>query len=51
MKRGKKVRFDGITLLDGQIMGEIEEEGYKDLGIIEVDMLREYNNKKAFDYQ
>ena len=34
MKRGKKVRFDGITLLDGQIMREIEEEGYKYLGFL-----------------
>ena len=41
MKRGKKVRFDGITLLDGQITREIEEEGYKYLGILEVDMMRE----------
>ena len=34
MKRGKIVRFDGITLLDGQIMREIEEEGYKYLGFL-----------------
>jgi len=34
MKRGKRVRFDGITLLDGQIMTEIEEEGYRYLGFL-----------------
>ena len=34
MKRGKKVRFDGITLLDGRIMREIEEEVYKYLGFL-----------------
>ena len=46
MKRGKKVRFDGITLLDGRIMREIEEEGYQYLGILEVDMMREKEMKK-----
>ena len=45
MKRGKKVRFDGITLLDGPI---IREEGYKNLGILEVDMMREKEMKKRF---
>ena len=37
MKREKKVRFESITFLDGPIMGEIGEEGYKLLGIIEAD--------------
>ena len=48
MKRGKKVRFDGITILDGRIMREIEEEGYKYLGILKVDMMREKEMKKRF---
>ena len=48
MKRGKKVRFDGITLLDEQIIREIEEEGYKFLGILWVDMMREKEMKKRF---
>ena len=48
MKRGKKVRFDGITLFHGQIMREIEEGGYKYLGILEVDMMREKEMKKRF---
>ena len=48
MKRGRKVRFDGITLFEGQIMREIEEEGYKYLGILEVDMMREKEMKKRF---
>ena len=48
MKRGKKVRFDGITILDGRIMREIEEEGYKYLGILEVDMMRKKEMKKRF---
>ena len=29
MKRGRKVRFHGITLLDGLIIREIEEDRYK----------------------
>ena len=48
MKRGKMVRCDGITLLDGRIMREIEEEGYKYLRILEVDMMRESEMKKRF---
>ena len=28
MKRRKKVKFEGITLLDGRIMREIGEEGF-----------------------
>ena len=47
-KRGKKVRFDGITLLDGHVIREIEEEGYKYLGILEVDMMKEKEMKKRF---
>ena len=43
-----KLRFDGITLLDGQIMRESEEEVYKYLGILEVDMMREKEMKKRF---
>ena len=36
------------TLLDGQIIRKIEEEGYKYLGILEVDMMREKEMKKRF---
>ena len=34
IKRGEKVRFDGIDLLDRRIMREIVEEGYKYLGFL-----------------
>ena len=40
------MRFDGITFLDGRLMREIEEDGYKYLGILEVDMIREKEMKK-----
>ena len=43
------MRFEGITLLDGRIMREIDEEGYKCLGIIEVDEIKEKEiTKKTF---
>ena len=48
MKRGKKVRFDGFTLLNGRLMREIEEDWYKYLGILEVDLMREKEMKKRF---
>ena len=44
--RGKKVRFEGITLLYGRIMGEIGERRYKYLGIIEADLINEKEMKK-----
>ena len=37
-----------ITLLDGRLMREIEEDGYEYLGILEVDMMREKEMKKRF---
>ena len=40
MKRKKKVRSDGIAFLGGRLMREIEEDGLKYLGILEVDMTR-----------
>ena len=47
-EKGKKVKFDGIALLDGKIMREIEEEGYKYLGIFEMDVIREKEMKERF---
>ena len=46
MTREKKVRFEGITLLYGRIMGEIGERRYKYLGIIEADLINEKEMKK-----
>ena len=42
------MRFEGITVLDGRIMREIDEEGYKYLGIIEVDEITEKEMKEQF---
>ena len=46
MTRGKKVRFEGITLLYGRIMGDSGERRYKYLGIIETDVINEKEMKK-----
>ena len=46
MTREKKVRFEGITLLYGRIMGESGERRYKCLGIIEADLINEKAMKK-----
>ena len=35
LKQGAKVHCEGIVLPDGQVMGEVEENGYKDLGVLE----------------
>ena len=51
MKKAKKVRFDGIALLDGRTMRENEEEGYKYFGILKVDVIREKEMKERFARQ
>ena len=48
MKRGKVVTMDGIRLPDGGVMKEIDEHGYKYLGIIEMDKIKEKEMKDAF---
>ena len=37
MRRGRQVGSSGIELPDDQHIGEIEEEGYKYLGILKLD--------------
>ena len=48
MQRGKAIATDGIELLDGQVMKDIEENGYKYLGILEMDKIKEVEIKEAF---
>ena len=45
MKRGKIVKSQGIKLRDGEVVKEIEECGYKYLGVLEVDMIMENEMK------
>ena len=40
MKRGKVVESDGLCMPDGTMMGNIEEGGYKYLGILETDGIK-----------
>ena len=35
MKREKLVKLEGVTLPDGQVMREVEDDGYKYLWIVE----------------
>ena len=39
---------DGITLPDGQVMKEIDDTGYKYLGILEYDKMKDNNMKDVF---
>ena len=40
MKRGKVIATDGIELPGGQVMKDIEENGYKYLWILEMDKIK-----------
>ena len=42
------VKMEGIVLPDGQVMKEIDNSGYKYLGILETDQLREKETKDLF---
>ena len=46
MKRGKIVRCDGIELPNGEIMKEVELEGYTYLGRVELDKIKENEMKE-----
>ena len=48
MERGKINRTDGIRLLDGQHMKDIDETGYTYLGILETDKIKEKEMKEKF---
>ena len=37
LKLGKIVKMEGAVLPDGQVMKEIEDRGYRYLGILETD--------------
>ena len=46
MKRGKVVRCEGIKLPNSEVMEEVEKEGYKYLGIVELDKIKENEMKE-----
>ena len=46
LKRGKLARCEGIELPDGEVMKEVEQEGYTYLGIVELDKIKEKEMKE-----
>ena len=48
MERGKIIRTDGIKLIDGQGMKDIDENGYTYLGILESETIKEKEIKEKF---
>ena len=48
LKRSKIVKMEGVVLPDGQVMKEIEDRGYRYLGILETDELKEKEMKDLF---
>ena len=45
---GPKTRGEGIVLPDGQVMGEVDENGYKYLGVLEgADIMQKEMKKKV----
>ena len=46
VKKGKIVKSEGIKLADGEVMKQVGQEGYKYLGIIELDKIKETEMKK-----
>ena len=48
LKRGKIAKMEGVLQQDGQVMKEIEDRGYRYLGILETDHLKEKEIKDLF---
>ena len=48
LKRGKVVKLGGIVLPTGEVMKTIDDEGYKYLGILELDEIMEERMKDKF---
>ena len=48
LKRGKLCKSEGIKLINGQTIKEVDDEGYKYLGILELDKFKEREMKDIF---
>ena len=48
LKRGKLCKSEGIKLINGQKTKEVDDEGYKSLGNLELDKLKEKEMKDIF---
>ena len=53
LKKGKRVKFDGIHLPNQEIMKEVDENGYTYLGVLELDEIKvhEMKIKVAAEYK
>lgn len=53
LKKGKVVKLNGVALPNGQMIKDIDESGYKYLGIVEMDKIRENDmkDKVASEYK
>ena len=47
MKRGKLIKSNGIQLSSGETINEVDEKGYKYLGILELDQVKEKEMKEV----
>lgn len=48
LKRTQTVKIERIVLSDGKVVTKIDESGYKYLGILETDQLKEKKTKDLF---
>ena len=48
LKRGKLCKSDGIKLINGLTIKEVDDESYKYLGILELDKFKEREMKGVF---
>ena len=48
LKRGKVVNTDGIELPNRETIKEVEEDGYRYLGVLESDKVKEKEMKKTY---
>ena len=48
MKRGKVMTYEGIQLPNGMTMKEVESEGYRYLGILELNKVKDKEMKEQF---
>ena len=45
LERGRLVRSEGIELQDGERVKEVDREGYKYLGVLQLDKVHEQGNE------
>ena len=48
LKQGKLCKSEGIKLINGHMTKEVDDEGYKYLGILELDKFKEREMKEIF---